>query len=170
MAPIRFTSAQKMRRICNRKQTCSKWRRMFWTPIAADTPMYTVVGFWKVVRSCSAEVLSKVGRGLTKKIVAEKVVRPWPDWLDRRLRPCTVYIRYTLHRSDSRCVSNTSSSSSSSVVTCGNGSCRHGRRRLYSRHLFNGGIPPPLQKNIQFPLPNGCQTVCSKSFYGRDNE
>jgi len=27
---------------------------------------------------------------------AEKVVRPWPDRPDRRLRPCTVYIKFTV--------------------------------------------------------------------------
>ena len=42
-------------------------------------------------------------------------------------------------------------------ISSGNGS-------VYSRHLFGGGIPPPKKKNLQSP-PNGCQIVCSKTFF-----
>ena len=43
---------------------------------------------------------------------------------------------------------------------------RHGGEivcSVYFRHLFGGGVESP-QKNLQFPPPNGCKTVCSKSF------
>jgi len=35
--------------------------------------------------------------------------------------------------------------------------------------IFSWGGESPPPKILQFPPPNGCQTVCSESFFGRDS-